>query len=138
MDIVMPNTVIYKNGCPETKASIHMIKKFAEKAHIDDLYGLEDALARGNVFAWETGWIGYEILERGDDRIFWILSIFNDTNAGKYSTATKGKWFWKKFKELAKDNKCNKMKFQTRRYGMTKWAGQFGFKIEKFTMERDL
>jgi len=134
----MSNVVTYKNGCPKNNASLAMIKEFAHRVHLDELNNLEDSLSRGKVFAWETGWIGYEIKEIGDDRIFWILSIFNDTKSGIYSGAKNGKWFWKKFMELAKEEKCNKMKFQTKRYGMTKWAGQFGFKLEKFTMERDL
>lgn len=115
-----------------------MIRNFADRVHLDELNTLEESLTRGNVFAWETGWIGYEIVVKGDDRIFWILSIFNDTKAGIYSAKKKGSWFWKKFIELAKENKCNKMKFQTKRFGMTKWAGQFGFEIENITMERDI
>ena len=134
----MSNAITYKNGCPKEKASLSMIKEFGNRVNMAELKDLEDALTRGSVFAWETGWIGYEIIKKGSDRIFWILSIFNDTKAGIYSAKKQGKWFWNKFKELAKENKCNKMKFQTNRFGMTKWAGQFGFKIEKFTMERDL
>jgi hypothetical protein len=137
-DIVMSNVVTYKDGCGKNGASLAHLREFANKVDAEDMSGLEEALVSGKVFAWETGWLGYQVKKKGDDCIFWILSIFNDTKQGKYSGAKDGDWFWPKFVELAKEEKCNKIQFQTKRFGMFKWAGQFGFKVNKIIMEKDL
>ena len=134
----MDSQVTYKKGCKNKEASIANIKEFGKRARMEDLESLSEALRDGKVFAWETGWLGYKILQEGKHRVFFILSIFNETRKGIYSTRKDGDWFWAKFKELADNEGCTRMKFQTKRDGMVRWAGQFGFKVKSLIMEVDL
>ena len=131
-------TVTYKKGCNKKNAAIHNIRKFAKKAKIRDLNELEVALKLGEVYAWETGWMTFHIQETAkNDRIFYITTMYNDTMKDSVNmwSGEDAEWIWELCHKLAKERKCNMMRFETRRPGMARWSRKFGFVNAGYVME---